>query len=216
MMILSGIVLFLAGVSFALTTDELLQLKQAGVSEDVILFMVEANYTDVDRVVKLKGAGFKDETILSIIKNDLKDRHSAAPSTGEMKRDVAGKSDEKGTTSKIKIMWYVSYGGGPVLLAKQEEDNAMIIVEAEALKFEWEDKSAFNILLKKPFRSPFFWDINKDDTLGPGGKGFTYMLQSTMNRKGRPDTDGSHYWVVYLDPNDTKIVDYVKKVLSNK
>jgi hypothetical protein len=214
--ILSVIALFLCNTSFALTTEELLQLKKAGVPEDIILFMVDSDYKDVDKVLKLKDAGFKDETILSIIKKDLKEKPSSEILRNEPARSVSVQGKGAETPSKIKILWYASYGGGPVLLAKQEEDNARIAVEAGTLKFEWADKNVFSILIKKPFKSPFFWDINKDDTFGAGKEGYAYMLKSTVNHKGKPDTDASHYWTIYLEPKDTKIVDYIKESLSNR
>lgn len=56
----------------ALTTDELTRLKASGLGEDVIRFMVESDYENVDRVVRLKEAGFSDETVSSVIRKDLK------------------------------------------------------------------------------------------------------------------------------------------------
>src|SRR4030065_1505723 len=56
----------------ALTTEELTRLKTSGLGEDVIIFMIENGYGNVDRVVRLKEAGFADETISSVIRNDLK------------------------------------------------------------------------------------------------------------------------------------------------
>lgn len=214
--IFSVIVLFSSPASFALTTDELLQLKKAGIPEDIILFMVDSDYKDVDKVLKLKDAGFKDETILSIIKKDLKGKPSAEILKKETAKSVSAQGGGAEMTSKIKILWYASYGGGPVLLAKQEEDNARVAVEAGTLKFEWADKSVLSILLKKPFKSPFFWDIDKDDTLGPGKDSYPYMLQSSVKHKGKPETDASHFWVVYLNPADTKILDSIRETLSNK
>lgn len=214
--IFSVIILLLSGASFALTTDELLQLKKAGIPEDIILFMVDSDYKDVDKVLKLKDAGFKDETILSIIKKDLKGKPSAEIRKEETVKSVSAQDTGTEAPSKIKIIWYASYGGGPILLAKQEEDNARITLEAGTLRLEWPDKSVFNILLKKPFKSPFIWDIAKDDTLGPGKDGYPYMLRSSINHKGRPETDDSHFWVVYLNPADTRILDSIKETISSK
>lgn len=214
--IISGIVFLLAKTSFALTTDELLQLKKAGVSEDLILFMVEADYKDVDRVLKLKEAGFKDETILSIIKKDLKGERSTGIPKEKAVKDVSVQGGGAETNSKIKILWYAAYGGGPSLQSSQTIDNAKISLAGPgSLKFEWANRGFFDVVFKKPFRSPFYWDINKDDTLGPGKGSYPYMLQSTVEHKGRPETDGSHFWVIYLNPGDAKIVDSIRDLLLN-
>jgi hypothetical protein len=215
--IISGIVLLLATTSFTLTTDELLQLKKAGISEDIILFILEADYKDVDRVLKLKEAGFKDETILSIIKKDLKGKPSAEILREKTAKDISAQSGEAGVTSKVKILWYMAYSAGPVLQSSQAIDNARISVEGPgSLKFEWKDRGLVDIFLKNPFKSPFYWDINKDDTLGSGREGYSHMLQSAVNHKGKPETDGSHFWVIYFDAKDTKIADSIKENLSNK
>lgn len=209
-------VLFSPSPSFALTTEELLQLKKAGVAEDVILFMVESNYRDVDKVLKLKGGGFKDETILSIVKKDLSEGTSQEVLRQEKPKDIREQDNRDKKTSKIKIIWYGSYGE-PLLLAEQEENKADISFEANTLKFEWPDDGTSNFFLTKPFKAPFFWEINADDTLGDGEKGYTYKLMSTTSHKGRPQTDSDHYWTIYIDPgNNTKIADYIEKRITRK
>lgn len=215
--ILSGIALLSTATSFALTTDELVQLKKAGISEDIILFMLDADYKDVGKVLKLKEVGFKDDTILSIIKNDLKGEPSSEIKKQDTIKDVFVKSGDAVIISKIKILWYTSFKSGPVLQSSQAVNNAKIVATGpESLRFEWEDKGLLDMIFKSPFKSPFYWDINKDDTLGPGKDGYAYTLKATVNHKGKPETDGSHYWVVYLDTKDTKIIDFIKQSLSIK
>ena len=217
LIILSGLLLYLSGDSLALSTDQLLQLKKAGAPEDIILLMTESDYKDVERVLKLKEAGFKDETIRSIIKNDLKGK----PLPGIVKGEKAQASTPVHearfeTASKIKILWYLIYRGEPVLQNSQEVDNArMSIMKGGSIKFEWNEggNGLLDIFVKKAFESPFYWDIDKDDIFGPGEEGYPYVLKSTINHKGKPDTDSSHYWMVYFEPKDAKIVDYLKQDL---
>ncbi|MFQ5848378.1 MAG: hypothetical protein ACE5IQ_12000 [Candidatus Methylomirabilales bacterium] len=218
--ILLSSVFFVSGTAFGLTTDEMIQLKKTGVPENTILFMVENNYKDVDRVIKLKEAGFKDETILSTIKNDLKGKPATGTSQEQTGKDTSGGRTEIESASRIKILWYIVHRGDPVLQNSQTIDDARIaVLSGNRIKFEWDDKGGLGLLdafYKKPFKSPFFWEINESDSLGHGKEGYSYMIQSTVNHKGKPDTDGSHYWILYLDPKDTKIVDYMKERFSGQ
>lgn len=203
-----------AGFS-ALTTEELLQLKKAGVKEEIILYLNKKDYKDVEKVLKLKAAAFTDETILSIIKNDLNGESSLSVSKDERVRD--NPHDESGveSTSKISILWYSAFKSGPVLLEKQTISKARVIMGPEKIGFEWEDKGVFDILFKKPFKSPFYWDINKDDLLTIGKEGCPLLLKSTANHKGRPETDDSHFWAVCLDTGDARITDFLRQNLMN-
>ncbi len=208
------VVLFVGTAFSALTTDELLQLKKAGISEEIILFMNEVDYKDVDRVLKLKGAGFKDDTILSIIKNDLKGKPSPEISREQKAKDVSSESSGKAMTSKIKILWYEAFKAGPVLAGSQEIDDARITAVSEGrLRIEWREKGLIGVIFKKPFSSPFYWDINKDDTFGPGKDGYEYMLKSSVDHKGKPETDKSHFWVLYLDAKNEGIIDFIRHSL---
>ncbi|HAM50272.1 MAG TPA: hypothetical protein DCP92_06100 [Nitrospiraceae bacterium] len=214
MTILIAIVAIASKTSYAISTDDLIKLKKAGIPEDIILFMNDADYKDVEKVLKLKEAGFKNETILSIIKKDLKEKPPTESLKKEPVTDAAAQGGQGETTAKIKILWYMAYSANPALLSSQAIDNARISVASPGrLKFEWEDKGFFSIVMKDPFHSPFYWDINKDDVVGPGKNGYPYMLRSGVHHKGRPDTDDSHFWVIYLNPADTRILDYIKENL---
>jgi hypothetical protein len=217
LILFSGLLLYLSGDSSALSTDQLLQLKKAGVPEDIILLMTESDYKDVERVLKLKETGFKDETIRSIIKNDLKGKPLPSIVKGEKAQASTPAHEARfETASRIKILWYLIYRGEPVLQNSQAVDDArMSIMNGGVIKYEWKEggNGLLDIFVKKSFESPFFWDIDKADTFGPGEKGYAYVLKSTVNHKGKPDTNGSHYWMVYFDPKDPKIVDYLRQNL---
>ncbi|MGD0887577.1 MAG: hypothetical protein ABSA46_22260 [Thermodesulfovibrionales bacterium] len=215
MIILIGIVSIVSKTSFALSTDELVKLKKAGIPEDIILFMNDADYKDVEKVLQLKKAGFKDDAILSIIKKDLNGKPSTESLKKETETDASAQSVEAETTAKIKILWYMAYSANPALLSSQAIDNASIsVVSPGRIKFEWRNKGAFSLFMKDPFNSPFYWDINKDDTVGPGKNSYPYMLRSGVHHKGKPETDDSHFWVIYLNPADSRILDYIRENLS--
>ncbi|GAB4408561.1 MAG: hypothetical protein OHK0032_03930 [Thermodesulfovibrionales bacterium] len=217
--ILSAILLSFAKNSFSLTTEELLKLKKSGVSEDIIVFMVENDYKDVDKVSRLKEAGFKNETIMSVIKSELKNKPQNSPPREEITKGIPAERVSFETTAKIRILWYLIYRGEPVLQNSDTIDDAKIsIIDNTTIKFEWKEKGGLGLLdffRKKPFKSPFYWNINRDDTFGPGLEGYAYMLKSITGHKGAPDTDGSHYWVVYFEPKDSKISDYIKNALQS-
>lgn len=218
-MILSGIFLWFAENSFAFTTEELLRLKKSGVSEDIIVFMAENDYRDVDKVSKLKEAGFKDENILAIIKSELKKKPSSSQPGEGITKDITQKNVDFETTAKIKIMRYLIYRGDPLLQNSDTMENANVsVIDNNIVKFEWKEKGGLGLLdfiRKKPFKSPFYWDIGKDDKLEAGLEGYAYMLKSTTSHKGAPETDGSHYWVIYLEPKDPKIIDLIKHTLQS-
>lgn len=215
-MVLGIIMIFPMGIAFALATEDLIRLKKSGIPEDIIVFMVENDYRDVDKVVKLKEAGFKDESIHAIIKNELKGSGQAEKNGPEMIRGVQDEKSIITTTARIKIMWYLVYRGEPVLQNSQAINNVKISAVNNTLEFEWEDKGGLGLLdlfRKKPFKSPFYWNIGKDDKLEIGAEGHSFKLISASGHKGSPETDSSHYWVIYLEPKDPKIIDYIKNSL---
>lgn len=219
LLMLGAIFLFFAEDSSALTTDELLRLKTSGVSEDIIVFMAENDYKDIDKVVKMKEAGFRDESILAIIKSELKGRPTKEISSGSPEREGSIEAAAQVETfARVKIMWYMIYRGESVLQNSQAIENAKVsLVSSDSIKFEWKDKGGLGLLdfiSKKPFKSPFYWKIDKGDKLENGLEGYAYMLKSTTSHKGVPDTDGSHYWVLYLEPKDAKIIDHIKDALQ--
>jgi hypothetical protein len=202
----------------ALSTQELTYLKKSGVAEEIILFMVESDYKDVDRVIKLKSAGFKDETIMSIIRHDVKNGRPAKPQAGTPEKTRAMDIPRIETTGKVRILWYMVYRGQAVLQNSDEVIDAKMFIVGKRLTIEWPEKNLglLDAFSKRPFQSPFFWDIDDDDTTGGEREGYPFILQSSTNHKGKPDTDGSHYWAIYLSPADTKIIDYIReRILKN-
>lgn len=60
-------VLFMANGAFALTSRDLIKLKEAGVPEDVIALMLGNGYENADEVISLQKAGFAAGTIKAFI-----------------------------------------------------------------------------------------------------------------------------------------------------
>jgi hypothetical protein len=206
-------------------------MKKAGVSEDIIVFMVEHDYRDVDKVTRLKESGFKDETIMSIIKSELKgDKPSeVSPENISTEKGTGNRDNPKKisfeTTAKAKILWYMIYKGKTVLQNSDKLEDVTISLlggatpaaNDKAVRFEWKEKGGLGLLDafgKKNFKSPFYWDINKDDVLGPGAEGYSYILKGSTAHRGNPASDDSHYWVIYLEPADPRVADYMKKAIS--
>ena len=201
----------------ALTTEELLRLKEAGVSEEVVVYMVEARYKDVEKVCKLKEAGYKDQTLLAVIKSDV-EIAMEAPGAPEKGKIAAPKKTTFQTTGKIKILWHLIYQGKPVVQNKFTADNVTIsFVNDNTVKFEWNDKENLGLLevfRRRPFRTPFYWEIAADDTFVPGQEGSAWMLKSAPRRREKPAADDSHFWIVFFEPKDGRITDYIKKAFA--
>lgn len=189
----------------ALTTNELVRLKNAGVSEDIIVMLVETGYQDVDKIVHLREAGFKDQTIAAIIR-------------GETANNPSGERNTFETTARVRIEWYLMYRDKPVLQNSQTIDKARVyLVENTSLKLEWKEAGGLGLLdsvMKKAFKSPFYWTLNRNDLLEQGGDGYSTMLQSMTMHEGKPDSDGAHYWRMYLEPDDPAIVNSVRSSLQ--
>lgn len=215
--VLLFLLLPLAGDVAALTTEDLLRLKKAGVSEEVVVYMVESRYDDADKVCRLKEAGYKDQTILAIIKSEVETAESATRSPEEGKPAAPEKVAFR-TSGRIRILWYLVYRGEPVVQNKMAVDNVAIsFVGENVLKFEWNDKEDLGLLevfRRRAFRSPFYWEIAGDDTLEPGREGYPWMLKSATGHHGKPATDTTHFWVVYMDTKDAGITDFIKKASS--
>src|SRR5512141_2118647 len=154
LMVLLFLLIPLAGKVEALTTEELLQLKKAGISEEVVVYMVESRYDDVNKVCKLKEAGYKDQTILAIIKSELGSAQAASNARGEDKNASPEKVAFR-TEGRIKILWHLVYRGEPVVQNKMTVDNASIsIIGDNVLKFEWDDREDLGLLgvfRRRPF-----------------------------------------------------------------
>ncbi len=205
--------------ALAFTIEDLIKLKKAGIPEDIIVFMVENNYKNVNKVLQLKEAGFKDKNIMTIIKSELKNKSLNSLPGEEITRDTLPEQTDFKTTAKIKILWYMMYRGEPVLQNSDTINDAKVsIVDTNIVKFEWKEKGGLGLLdtlMNKPFKSPFYWDINKNDTLIPGRDGYHYILKSTVYHKGKPATDGTHYWIIFFEPKDLKIAKYIKNALQS-
>lgn len=206
-----------AAATWALTTEELLRLKKLGLSEEIILVMVENDYKEVDKISQLKQAGFKDESILAIIKSDLKKTSSSEATEQKSIKEVSAKKVDFETTARIMILWFMIYRGDTVLQNNQTIDDAKVAISGNTIKFEWKERELglLNVFIGKPFKSPFDWDISTDDTFASGREeGYRYKLKSALGHKGNPGTDNSHFWVVYLEPKDLKLSDYIKAGLQ--
>ncbi len=204
--IILSISIFIGREAFALTAEDMVRLKQAGIPEDIIVVMVENNYQDVEKIIKLKEGGFKEQTIMAIVKGEAQNNQGKERFTVE-------------TTGRVKILWYLVYRGNPVLQNSQAIDNAKILlVDDAALKLEWKDQGGLGLLdeiKKKAFKSPFYWTMNKDDSLEQEADGYSLVLKSSTTHQGKPDSDGSHYWMLYLHPKDAKLGESLRKSLQS-
>jgi len=227
--LISAFVLLSSGTALAaLTTEELTRLKTVGLGEDVIRFMIENGYGNVDRVVKLKEAGFTDETISSVIRSDLKGTGEAQQPTPQPEKakqaqpvaePVADATAIMQTPAKVKIEHYLVLGD-PIIQNQQEIKNATVsLLEGRRLKIEWDDSKAPSTLgslfLGKPFASPFYWDLEKGDGLvSVNSKDNSFLLRTGRSHQGRPAADKSHSWIVYLTPNSPDLSKQIRKILS--
>lgn len=217
--VLAILFLFPVKNALALATEELLRLKQAGISEELIVYIVEADYRDIDKVLRLKEAGFTDQALLAIVRSE-----TTKPASGGVSAEEAGPTASEKTVfetgGRIKILWYLLYQGKPVLQNHQSvEDARILLVGDNVIRFEWNVKEELGLLevfRRRPFTSPFAWEIQPGDVLEPGKEGYPWALQSTIGHKGHPPTDGKHYWIVYFEPKDPAITDRLKQRLSSK
>jgi hypothetical protein len=208
----------------ALTTEELTRLKMSGLGEEVIRFMVENGYDNVDRVVKLKEAGFADETISSVIKTDLKAVGEAKlpapqPVKAQQAQPVAEAAATMQTLAKVRIEQYLAVGE-PVVKNSQDISNATIsLLQGRRLKIEWDGNPAVstldNILRRKPFENPFYWDLDKGDALhSVNPKDNSFILRTGRLHQGRPAADRAHYWIVHVTPNSPDLEKRIRELLS--
>ena len=212
----------------ALTTEELTRLKASGLGEDVILFMIENGYDNVDRVVKLKEAGFADGTISSIIRNDLKDGGEAkrptlqpdeAKQTQPIAKPVAEAPATMQTSAKVRIEQYLVVGD-PIVLNSQEIQKATVsLLQGRRLKIEWDagkvTSTLGNIHLNKPFQNPLYWDLEKGDSLhSVNAKDNSFVLRTGRMHQGSPLSSKAHHWVVYLTPSSPDLLKRISEILS--
>jgi hypothetical protein len=208
----------------ALTTEELTRLKMSGLGEEVIRFMVENGYDNVDRVVKLKEAGFADETISSVIKTDLKAGGEAKvpapqPVKVQQVQPVAEAAATMQTLAKVRIEQYLAVGE-PVVKNSQDISNATIsLLQGRRLKIEWDGNPAVstldNILRRKPFENPFYWDLDKGDALhSVNPKDNSFILRTGRSHQGSPAADRVHYWIVHVTPSSPDLEKRIRELLS--
>ena len=208
----------------ALTTEELTRLKMSGLGEEVIRFMVENGYDNVDRVVKLKEAGFADETISSVIRIDLKAVGEAKlpapqPVKAQQAQPVAEAAATMQTLAKVRIEQYLAVGE-PVVKNSQDISNATIsLLQGRRLKIEWDGNPAVstldNILRRKPFENPFYWDLDKGDALhSVNPKDNSFILRTGRSHQGSPAADRVHYWIVHVTPNSPDLEKRIRELLS--
>lgn len=208
----------------ALTTEELTRLKMSGLGEEVIRFMVENGYDNVDRVVKLKEAGFADETISSVIRTDLKaggEVKLPAPQPVKVQKaqPVAEAAATMQALAKVRIEQYLAVGE-PVVKNSQDISNATIsLLQGRRLKIEWDGNPAVstldNILRRKPFEHPFYWDLDKGDALhSVNPKDNSFILRTGRSHQGSPAADRVHYWIVHVTPNSPDLEKRIRELLS--
>jgi len=229
--LIGAIALVSSGAALAaLTTEELTRLKTSGLGEDVIRFMIENGYDNVDRVVRLKEAGFADETISSVIRNDLKEGGEATlpkPQPAEVRQaqPVAEKTAKADapvtmqTSAKVKIERYLVVGD-PIVLNSQDIRNATVsLLQGRRLKIEWDPgepgSTLSNIHLDKPFSTPFYWDLEKGDGLqSVNPKDNSFILRTGRSHQGSPTSNKSHRWVLHLTPDSPDLVKRIREILS--
>ncbi len=209
----------------AMTTEELTKLKTLGLAEDVILFMIENDYGNVDRVVRLKEAGFADETISSVIRNDLKMGGEGMlptlqPEKIKQAQPVAKLVVEETatiqTSAEVKIEQYLERGEQVVQNSQDIQNATVSLLQGRRLKIEWDSsKVAPSFFRRKPFSSPFYWDLGKSDGLhSVNPKDNSFILRTGHSHKGRPKVDKAHYWIMHLTPNSPDLAKRIRELLS--
>lgn len=224
-----------AGAALAvLPTEDLTRLKASNVGESVIRLMIENDYDDVDRVMKLKQAGFSDETITSVIKGDLKARSEVKQSAPQPERatrepekieqtkpTTASVVDAKAilqTPAKVTIEQYIAVGE-PMVQNGQEIQHATIsLLEDRRIKIEWQNSKPaglVNFSRGKPFTSPFYWDLDKDDGLhGVSAKDGSFTLRTGYSHPGQPAVNRSRYWILHVTPENHDLMKRIRELLS--
>lgn len=211
----------------ALTTDELTRLKASGLGEDVIRFMIESDYGNVERVVRLKEAGFADETIATVIRNDLKSGDAAPapqPEAARQTQPVAPPAAQPvaeaavlfRTMGTVKIEQYL-VRGEPVVQNAQDIPGATIsLLEGRRLKIEWDPaKVPANFFRRKPFTPPFYWDLDKSDGLhAVSRKDNAFVLRTGHAHQGRPETGTARAWVVHVTPDSPELAGRIRALLA--
>lgn len=242
MLLVASLALASSGAAFAtLTTEELTRLKASGVGEDVIRFIVENDYGGVDRVVRLKESGFSDETISTIIRRDLKAgadvrppspaqpvaappvevqqvAPAAVPAAQAADTDAGADAEVAllSTRADVRIEHHLMRGE-PVIRSSQDIPDATVsLLEGGRIKIAWDPaKVPADFFRRKPFASPFYWDLDKSDGLhAVNPKDHSFVLRTGHAHKGRPETGKTHSWVVYLTPENPGLADRIRAYLA--
>jgi hypothetical protein len=217
----------------ALTTEELTRLKASGLGENVILIMIENGYGNVERVVRLKEAGFADETISSVIRSDLKadvetkrpallpeQVKQTKPVAEPVAKPIAEAAAVMQTSAKVSIEQYLALGDPVVQKSLTIPDATISLLQGRRLKIEWDARKVTptlgNLILRgKPFANPFYWDLDKDDSLhSVNPKDNSFILRTGHSHQGSPTVDKSHYWVVHLTPGSPDLEKRIRALLS--
>jgi len=66
--------MFISKHSFPLITADIIKLKQAGISDDLISLIIKKPLLTVDEIIKLKKAGISDQTIQKMIEREERER----------------------------------------------------------------------------------------------------------------------------------------------
>ena len=227
--LLAAASLFCSGTALAaLMTEDLTRLKASGLGEGVIRFMVESGYADVDRVLRLKEAGFSDETISAVVRSDLKAGGGAAPQpanagptrpavepAANVAVEVAPEVVTLKTSAQVKIEQYL-VRGEPVVKNSQDIPGATVtLIDGRRLKIEWDaSKVPANFFRRKPFTSPFYWDLDKSDGLhSVNPKDNSFVLRTGHAHQGQPAAGKSHSWIVYVTPDSPELAKRISALL---
>lgn len=237
-LVLTGVLALAAsGAALAtLSTEALTRLKASGLGEEIIRFMIENGYDNVDRVLKLKEAGFADETIATVIRSDLKTggesgrpmpqaQQANVPKPAQQAQPVQREAQPVAeapvlmrTPAKVKIEQYVGLGE-PVVQNSQDIPAATVsLLEGRRLKIEWEQDSSTStparMLWRKPFTSPFYWDLSKGDLLHrASARDNSFTLRTGHLHGGSPATTKSQHWLVHLTPDNPDLARRIKELL---
>ena len=124
------------------------------------------------------------------------------------------------TSAKVTIEQYLAVGD-PIIQNGQDIPNATIsLLQGRRLKIEWESEKAAssvgNFLRGKPFASPFYWDLDKDDALhSVNPKDNSFILRTGRSHQGKPTTAGkSGYWILHVTPDSPDLAKRIMGLLS--
>lgn len=226
----------------ALSTGALTRLKASGLGEETIRLMIDNGYEDVDRILELKEAGFSDETIVSVIRSDLGTggeprrpvpqaqgmdpvppmppaQHVQYAQSVEPAQAVADAPVLLRAAAKVRIEQYVGLGE-PVVQNSQDVPEATVsLLEGRRLKIEWgPDKSASTLgrlIWRKPFPSPFYWDLGKSDQLHRvSARDNSFTLRTGHLHAGSPATNKSQFWLVHVSSDNPDLATRIMEAMA--